>query len=130
MSANMKGVIPYLVAKNASEAADFYKAAFAATEIDRRPTPDGRLMHCHLEINGGALMMCDAFPEHGHAWEPVKSVMLTLIVTDGDLWWDRAIAAGCEVVSPFKLEFWGDRYGQLRDPQGVVWAINEPAKKD
>jgi PhnB protein len=25
--------------------------------------------------------------------------------------------------------FWGDRYGQLKDPFGVVWAINGPVKK-
>ena len=22
--------------------------------------------------------------------------------------------------------FWGDRYGQLRDPFGVTWAMNQP----
>jgi PhnB protein len=22
--------------------------------------------------------------------------------------------------------FWGDRYGQLRDPFGVTWAMNSP----
>jgi uncharacterized glyoxalase superfamily protein PhnB len=21
--------------------------------------------------------------------------------------------------------FWGDRYGQLRDPFGVIWALNQ-----
>jgi uncharacterized glyoxalase superfamily protein PhnB len=30
---------------------------------------------------------------------------------------------------PVELMFWGDRYGQLRDPFGVLWAINSPAKK-
>jgi PhnB protein len=24
--------------------------------------------------------------------------------------------------------FWGDRYGQLRDPFGVLWAMNQPKK--
>lgn len=22
--------------------------------------------------------------------------------------------------------FWGDRYGQVRDPFGVLWAFNQP----
>jgi len=22
--------------------------------------------------------------------------------------------------------FWGDRYGELRDPFGVAWAMNQP----
>jgi len=25
--------------------------------------------------------------------------------------------------------FWGDRYGQLKDPFGVTWALNAPIKK-
>jgi uncharacterized glyoxalase superfamily protein PhnB len=25
--------------------------------------------------------------------------------------------------------FWGDRYGQLKDPFGVLWAVNAPVKK-
>jgi len=24
--------------------------------------------------------------------------------------------------------FWGDRYGQLRDPFGVLWAMNQPTR--
>lgn len=122
---NMLGVIPYLRPANAAESIDFYKKAFAATEVDRRPTDDGRVMHCHLQINGGALMMSDAFPEHGYPFEGYKGVMLTLVVADGQAWWDRAVAAGCSVVLPFDVQFWGDRYGQLTDPFGVSWAINE-----
>ena len=51
-----------------------------------------------------------------------------MVVSDGDFWWSRAVEAGCEVVMPFKLEFWGDRYGRLRDPFGIDWAINEPSQ--
>jgi uncharacterized glyoxalase superfamily protein PhnB len=28
---------------------------------------------------------------------------------------------------PVSKMFWGDRYGQLRDPFGVMWSLNEPA---
>jgi uncharacterized glyoxalase superfamily protein PhnB len=44
-------------------------------------------------------------------------------VEDVDVWWNRAVAAGAEVVLPLQLMFWGDRYGQLRDPFGVIWAL-------
>jgi PhnB protein len=30
---------------------------------------------------------------------------------------------------PLDNMFWGDRYGQLKDPFGVRWAINGPIKK-
>ena len=125
MKPNYQGVTPYLRSADATKSIDFYTAAFGAIEHDRRAAPDGRIMHCHLEINGGPLMLSDAFPDHGYAFEGYKGVMLTLVVADGQVWWDRAVAAGCEVEMPFDTQFWGDRYGQFRDPFGVSWAINE-----
>ena len=125
------GVVPYLTIDGASEAAAFYTKAFGAKEIQRLPGKDGkRLMHCHLEINGGALMLADSFPEFG--LPPVQrshSYTMQLLVADGDAWWDRAIAAGCKQTMPFDVAPWGDKYGQMQDPFGVTWAINSPAKK-
>ncbi len=129
MTASIKGAIPYLRSEKAAEQIEFYKTALGAIEHDRRPTPDGRIMHCHLEINGGSLMMSDSFAEHGYPFEGYKGVTLTVMVEDGQSWWDRAIAAGCTANMPFETQFWGDRYGQLTDPFGVAWAINEPGQK-
>ncbi len=122
------GVIPYLNVDGAGAAADFYRKAFAAKEIARMPAQDGkRLMHCHLEINGGSVMLSDAFPEHGHPHKPLQGCVMHLVVSDGDAWFDRAVKAGCKVIAPLEKQFWGDRYGRLSDPFGVEWAINEPA---
>jgi len=125
------GVVPYLSFDGASEAAAFYAKAFGAKEIARMPGEDGkRLMHCHLEVNGGALMLSDNFPEYGLA--PVQrsdSYTMQLVVADGDAWWNRAVKAGCKEKLPFNVAPWGDKYGQLTDPFGVTWAINSPAKK-
>lgn len=126
---NFSGVIPYINVDGASDAIAFYQRAFGAEELARMPSDDGkRLMHAHLSINGGGLMMSDTFPEHGVPMEPSKSHTLMLVVDDGETWWNRAVEAGCEVVTPFQTMFWGDRYGTLRDPFKVNWAINEPAK--
>ncbi len=122
----MRGVIPYLNVAGASEASAFYQKAFAAKEHARLPADDGKnLLHCHLEINGGSLMLSDCCPEAdiGHPY----GFTMTLVVSDADPWWSRAIAAGCQVTMPLETQFWGDRYGQLRDPFGVMWAFNEPA---
>ncbi len=124
-----RGVIPYLNVVGAAEASIFYQKAFAARELSRKPADDGkRLMHCHLEVNGGYLMMSDCFPEYGHPHQPSDSFTM-MIIDDGiDTWWDRAVAAGCEIVMPLEVQFWGDRYGQVRDPFGVSWAFNQPKK--
>jgi uncharacterized glyoxalase superfamily protein PhnB len=46
-----------------------------------------------------------------------------------DEWWKRAIDAGCEIEMPLQVMFWGDRWGSMRDPFGVHWAMNAPVKK-
>ena len=86
-----------------------------------------RLLHCRLEINGGLLMMTDVFKEMG-AFEPSNCFTMQLIVDDIDAWWKRAVEAGAEVLQPVATMFWGDRWGRLKDPFGVYWAMNETAK--
>lgn len=125
------GVVPYLSIDGASEASMFYQVAFGAREVARMLAQDGkRLMHCQLEINGGALMLSDCFEDMG--MPPVQrssSYTMQLIVADGDAWWNRAIRAGCKEKLPFAVAPWGDKYGQLTDPYGVTWALNSPAQK-
>jgi uncharacterized glyoxalase superfamily protein PhnB len=121
------GVSPYLTVDGAKKAADFYvKALGAEVAAEAPPDPQGRYMHIHLYINGGSVMLSDAFPDHGHPWVPPAGFSLTLQVDDADFWADRAAAAGAEVVTPVADMFWGDRYGQVRDPFGVIWAFNQP----
>lgn len=122
----LSGVAAYLVLDGALKAADFYVKAFGATIAASQPADDqGRTLHVHLYLNGASLMLCDAFPEHGHAYQPPQGFMLHLQVEDADMWWNRAVSAGVAVVMPLQEMFWGDRYGQLRDPFGVVWTIGQ-----
>ncbi|MFM9848085.1 MAG: VOC family protein [Hyphomicrobiaceae bacterium] len=121
------GVVPYLNVDGATKAAEFYKKAFAATEVFAMPPDDkGRTMHIHLYINGGSLMLCDPYPEHGHPHEPAKGYTLHMRIEGLDAAWKRAVDAGCEIVLPLQKMFWGERYGQLRDPFGVMWSMSYP----
>jgi PhnB protein len=123
------GVVPYLSVDGAVRAAEFYARAFGAKEVGRHPVDEqGRTMHIHLHINGGSLMLSDAYPEYGHALQQPAGFNLLLPVDDIDAWWKRAVDAGMEVVLPLQVMFWGDRYGQLRDPFGVDWSMNSPTK--
>lgn len=122
------GVIPYFNVDGAAKASEFYQQAFGAKELARMTAEDGqRLMHCHLEINGGSVMICDVFPEFGFPLQPSSSYTMQLVVREADPWWTRAVEAGCSVTMPLERAFWGDRYGRLKDPFGVSWAMNEPA---
>jgi len=122
-------VIPNLRVDGAAKAADFYQRAFGAEVAVLQPVDDkGRTMHVHLYINGSSVMLSDPFPEHGQPKEKPQGFNVMLSVDDIDAWWKRAVAAGAAVVLPPMEMFWGDRYGQLRDPFGVVWAISQPKK--
>ena len=79
------GVVPYLNVDGATKAADFYKTAFGATQVFAMPPDDkGRTMHVHLYVNGGSLMLCDPYPEHGHPHEPAKGYTLHMKIQDID----------------------------------------------
>lgn len=127
MPAVRGGVVPYLQVRSATEASNFYQRAFGAVEVFRIPVDDqGRTMHIHLYVNGSSLMLSDFYPEHGHPYEKPQAFALTLQVENIDAWWERALAAGAQVVLPLQEMFWGARYGQVRDPFGVTWAFNQP----
>jgi PhnB protein len=123
------GVTPHLTIpdKRATQAIDFYTAAFGAHEQMRMPADDGvRLMHAHLIINGSSIMLCDDFPEYrpdGPTHTAGSGVTLHLQVDDADAWFARAVAAGAAISMPLDDMFWGDRYGQIADPFGYRWAI-------
>jgi len=124
----MRGVIAYIQVVGAAEAVAFYERAFGARELARTATDDGtRLMNCQIEINGGPMMVMDAMPEHGFPFQPSLSFTLQLIVDDGQAWFDRAVAAGCTVTTPFQKMFWGDKWGGVIDPYQIRWGIDEPA---
>ena len=122
----LSGVAPYLMVSDAAAAADFYKKAFAAQEVARMAAGDGpKLIHVHLYINGASVMLSDPFPEQGFPAVTPQGFTLHLAVDDADLWFNRAVEAGATVGMPLADMFWGDRYGQLKDPFGVVWAFNQ-----
>jgi len=126
------GVIAYLAVDGAAKAAELYRKAFGAEIAAQHPADEqGRTMHIHLYINGSSLMLSDFYPEHGHAAKPVQACTMQLHLDEGaiDQWWQRAVDAGCEITTPLQVMFWGDRWGALRDPFGVDWAMNAPTRK-
>jgi PhnB protein len=123
------GATVYLQLDGAVKAAEFYKKAFGAQLAALHPVDEkGRTMHIHLYINGSSVMISDFYPEHGHAKETPAGFSVALHVTDIDSWFKRAVDAGATATQPVSTMFWGDRYGGVKDPFGVSWAMNEARK--
>ena len=124
------GVTAHLTIRDnrAADAIEFYTKAFGAEELGRHMADDGqRVMHSHLSLNGGSLMLIDDFPEFGGAASPPGSVTLHLQVEDADAMWNQALEAGGQEKMPLADQFWGVRYGLLTDPFGFTWSIGAPA---
>jgi PhnB protein len=128
--------IPHFVVNDGEAAIAFYEEAFGATLKEKHPAEDGkRLMHAALQLGAGTLYLHDEFPEFdtsGAAKAPTRlggaSCTIHLDVPDADAAWKRALAAGAEVIMALDNQFWGMRYGQIRDPFGHVWAIGGPVR--
>ena len=75
-------VAPYLTVSPAMAAIAFYTAVFGAQQKALMPALDGlRIMHCELLINGGSIMLADAFPEFGNTRMPIPGEPVTMSVS-------------------------------------------------
>ena len=105
----------------------FYKRAFDAKETYRHPSPDGKsIVNAELKIGDSIVLLSDEFP-HGGSRSPNSiggsAVTLHIYTEDVDKVFNQAVNAGATIVMPVMDMFWGDRYGQLKDPFGHIWSI-------
>ena len=98
------------------------------------PALDGmRILHCELAINGGAVMLADAFPEFGHTRVGIPGEPVTVSVSlefdaakkvdDAFL---KATGLGAKAETAPTNSFWGTRLATFRDPFGHRWILNAP----
>lgn len=124
-------VTPRLVVHDGAAAIDFYRRAFGAAEIGERFTgPSGELIHAEIRIGDAVLMITDDAGDGAPARSPqsasggVTAIMATYW-EDVDAAWDRALAAGAEIIFPLADHFYGERGGRLRDPFGQQWMLSQ-----
>ena len=118
---------PHLVCRDAARAIAFYEKAFGAKELGRSLMPDGKsIMHALLKFGNSHVMLADEFPQWNSLGPQAiggSPVTLHLYVEDTDQTYKRAMDAGAQSKMPPMDMFWGDRYGQVVDPFGHIWAI-------
>lgn len=119
-------VTPYLIAKGAADAIEFYRKAFHATEIMRLAGPGGKVSHAELQIGDSRIMLADECPEM-NVLAPQSpgntGVSFCLYVENVDEVVARVIDAGAKVLRPLQDQFYGDRSATLEDPFGQVWTV-------
>ena len=90
-------------------------------------------MHCELTINGGSIMLADAFPEFGNTRVPVPGEPLTASVSlefetadEVDLIFSARRSARQQGRDKPDQLFWGTRLATFSDPFGHRWILNAP----
>ena len=116
----------YITIKGCSEAIEFYKKAFGATERGRLLMPSGKIGHAEVVIEGSLLMLAEENIEWGNrSPETIGGNPMTfgLYVKDVDEAFKKAVDAGATIVMGIEDMFYGDRVGQVKDPFGYKWMI-------
>ncbi|HEX3229566.1 MAG TPA: VOC family protein [Pyrinomonadaceae bacterium] len=119
-------VTPYLIIRGATEAIEFYKKAFGATELLRFPAPEGKIGHAEIKIGDSPIMLADEHPDMGYKGPQTLNgspVSIMIYVEDVDATFKQAVGAGATVKDAVTDKFYGDRMGTVIDPFGHVWHV-------
>jgi len=109
-------VAPYLIVTNAQATIDFAHAVFDAEPLRIFHTDDGGIMHAEIRIEDTVVMMGEmagGTPAHVHVY-----------VMDVDIAFDRALAAGAEIVQQIMDKGDGDRRCGVTDSNGTTWWLS------
>lgn len=126
-SVEFGGIVTQLTVPSVDAAVKFYAAAFGASELYRnRDTLSGRIVYCELSVGAARVTLHEEFVEYGLPTPATlggTAVTLNLHLPDVDAVYDRAVAAGAEIIMRPVNRFWGARSGALLDPFGHRWVL-------
>ncbi len=119
-------VTAMLTVTDVKAAADFYQKAFGFAKRGIMNGPDGKPMHAELTLRGTTLMLGPEMPQMG--FRGAKTVgasptTLYLLTDNVDKTVAKAVKLGAAPKGPVMDMFWGDRCGNLVDPEGYTWMV-------
>src|SRR3982750_454315 len=119
---------PQLYIKSGIRNIDFYKDGLGAVELRRWTNDDGTLHVAELSINDAIFHLHEENPNK-YQFEPIKNkgttALIGLFVDDVDSVMNKAINAGAIVTEPAQDYDYGYRQGEIKDPFGHVWLIQQ-----
>lgn len=113
---------------DAPAAIDWLERAFGFTRHVVYPNSDGTIAHAEMCFGNGIVMLGSdgkdgGFPMTSPTGGGPVHQSVYVIVTDPDVHYARAKAAGAEIVRELKDEDYGSRGYSCRDPGGHVWTF-------
>ena len=117
-------IAPWLSVNQATEAVDYYKAAFGAVERYRLEDDMGKVVVAQLAIEGADFWLQEDIDSSPESLDR-QSVRMILTVDDPDAVFEQALAAGATQIFAVSEEH-GWRTGRIADPFGHHWEISKP----
>ena len=122
---NYGAVTPMLAVRDIRQAVDFYSKALGFTVRSVMDGPEGPI-HAELRFRETTLMLSpESRQQNSLSANTIGNTPATLylLVDDVDSVFNRAVGAGARVTMPVMDMFWGDRCGQISDPEGNKWMV-------
>ena len=119
-------VTAMLTVTDVKAAVNFYQKALGFTKRGIMNGPDGQPMHAELRLRDTTLMLGPESQQRGArsaktmGGSPVSLYLLTETV---DKVVAKAVKLGATQNGPVMDMFWGDRCGNIVDPEGIAWMI-------
>ncbi len=116
-------VDPWIISADTDAEIAFLVAVFGAIPRGEPVrSPDGRIGHAELDIDGSVVMLFDyprTLPTH-----------LRVMVDDIEATLERATANGATIFTNPTEMFWGEIVARFVDPQGHRWWVHQPLEID
>jgi len=123
-------IIPCLRYRNAPAAIEWLCQTFGFEKQLVVPNEDGTIAHAQLSFGNGMIMLGSVHEnEFGRLIKQPDEIggaetqSAYVVVSDADLIYQRAKAAGAEIVLEIKDEDYGGRGFSCRDLEGRLWSI-------
>jgi uncharacterized glyoxalase superfamily protein PhnB len=120
--------IPFLNYDDAAAGGAGLEEAFGFERTVVHETPEGRVAHAELTFDGGMVMVGSSGPNHlrmrtARELGAVTQGVYVIVGADVDRRYERAVAAGAEVVRELADTDYGSRDFIVRDPEGNLWSF-------
>src|ERR1700682_4151307 len=119
-------ITPMLTVADIKAAVGFYQKAFGFTKRGIMNGPDGKPIHAELTLRKATLMLGPESPQRGaRSAKTLGASPVTLYLTteNVDKLVAKAVKLGATPQGPVMDMFWGDRCGNLVDPDGYIWMV-------
>ncbi|MEX2227467.1 MAG: VOC family protein [Dehalococcoidia bacterium] len=120
-------IVPFLRYKDARAAIDWLEKAFGLETVAVYGEQDGEIGHAQMRIGNGVIMLSTA-KDDGMGMKsprdlPGVSMGIYVIVPDADAHYERAKAAGAQILMAPVDQDYGGRDYTVRDLEGNVWSF-------